>query len=820
MPIIKCKMCGGNMEIREGVSITECEYCGTKQTVPNVDNEKKVTLFSRANRLRLACEFDKAAGVYENLVAEFPEEAEAYWGLVLCKYGVEYVDDPATGKKIPTCHRSSYESILEDSDFEQACENSDVVARKVYREEAKVIERIRCDILEVSGKEKPYDIFICYKETNENGQRTLDSVLAQDVYDLLVEKGYRVFFSRITLEDKLGTQYEPYIFAALNSARVMLVFGTDYEYFNAVWVKNEWGRFLKLMASDKGKYLIPCYKNIDAYDMPKEFQKLQAQDLGKVGATQDLLRGIEKLLAGQKEEVHFETAVVQQSGGATLESLLERGWLFLEDQDWDNAVTYFGKVLDINPKCAEAYLGELCAECHCATQENLKDANMVLSDNPNYIKALRFVSPERKEQLEQWNREISERLKTERSEDIARLGRLRERAKKIRRYIAFNGERLAGLKNDGTVVTDIWPSLEKRPSCFVSGWSGITAIACRFACKDPWQADGVVGLKADGTVVATGDKQISQQKVGKMSNIKEIACSGFNIVGLKSDGTVEIVGDNAHGEFRVKDWYGIASIVCDNNEYGNHRIIGLKDDHTVVAVGENAYGACNVEKWSNIASVACGDNHTAGLKFDGTVVAVGNNLRGQCKVETWSAIVSIACGSTHTVGLKSDGTVVACGDNRNGRCDVESWSDIVAIACGGSSTVGLKSDGTVMAVGVYPSDVETWSDIVAISATEGNQAVIGLKSDGTVVAAPKTMNQYEWKLFENVDTVDEELEAFQKEFEEREARKKKERLAHLKSEKEQLLQQIPNLKGLFVGAKRKQIEARVTELEREISELS
>ena len=176
MAIIKCKMCGGDLEIQEGISVAECEYCGTQQTVPNVDNEKKLTLFNRANRLRAACEFDKAAGVYEAIVADFPEEAEAYWGLVLCKYGIEYVDDPATGKKIPTCHRSSFDSIMEDSDLEQALENADVVARKVYREEAKAMEELRKGIIEVSGKEEPYDMFICYKETDDKGERTIDSV--------------------------------------------------------------------------------------------------------------------------------------------------------------------------------------------------------------------------------------------------------------------------------------------------------------------------------------------------------------------------------------------------------------------------------------------------------------------------------------------------------------------------------------------------------------------------------------------------------------------------------------------------------------------
>ena len=308
--IIKCKMCGGDLTLTEGSTIAECEYCGTVQTVPTMDDDKKFVQFERAERLRKNCEFDKAAGVYESIVADFRQEAEAYWGLVLCKYGIEYVDDPATGKKVPTCHRSSFESIMEDPNFEQALENADVAARKVYREEAKQIEEIRKGIIEVSSKEDPYDIFICYKETAEDGQRTIDSVLAQDLYDELTDKGYRVFFSRITLEDKLGQEYEPYIFAALNSAKVMLAFGTDYEYFNAVWVKNEWSRYLKLMEKDKTKHLIPCFKGIDAYDMPKEFNKLQAQDLGKIGATQDLLRGIDKLIIKEKPAVQ-PTAQVQ-----------------------------------------------------------------------------------------------------------------------------------------------------------------------------------------------------------------------------------------------------------------------------------------------------------------------------------------------------------------------------------------------------------------------------------------------------------------------------------------------------------------------------
>lgn len=307
MATYKCKMCGGNLEVSEGVCICECDYCGVRQTVPCADNEKKVNLFNRATRLRMLGEFDKAAAIFEALISEFPEEAEAYWGLCLCNYGIEYVDDPATDGKIPTCHRASFYTLENDENFRLTLEYADVSAQKIYRDEAREIDRIMGEILSISKNEKPYDVFICYKETDENGNRTIDSVIAYDIYEALTAKGLKVFFSRVSLEDKLGRQYEPYIFAALNSAAVMLCIGTKYEYFQAVWVKNEWSRYLKLMAKDKTKVLIPCFKDIDAYDMPEEFKMLQAQDLGKLGATQDIVRGIEKIINADRPNVTTAT---------------------------------------------------------------------------------------------------------------------------------------------------------------------------------------------------------------------------------------------------------------------------------------------------------------------------------------------------------------------------------------------------------------------------------------------------------------------------------------------------------------------------------
>ena len=491
MAVLKCKMCGGDLNIVEGETVAVCEYCDTKQTVPTVDNEKKMTLFSRANRLRAACEFDKASGIYENIVSEFPEEAEAYWGLLLCKYGIEYVDDPATGRKIPTCHRSSFDSIMDDENFEQVMENSDPVARKVYREEAKTIEDIRKGILEVSSKEEPYDIFICYKETDENGERTIDSVLAQDIYDMLTENGYRVFFSRITLEDKLGTAYEPYIFAALNSAKIMLAVGTDYDYYNAVWVKNEWSRFLSLIAKGEKKTLIPCYKNIDAYDIPKEFKHLQAQDMGKVGAMQDLLRGIKKITGVNDSVKTVIKETIEVKASDSVEPLLRRATMFLEDGDWQSADEYCEKVLDLDPENAQAYFIATMSECMCKNRSEFADYYMnnsgVIPQN-NFQRSIEYSDNELKAFLDG----LVSGLETERKENIIKLAPIREKYKIYGKYISSSSHTV-GLKSDGTVVAT---GDNYVGECDVSGWYDIVAVSAG-DCH-------TVGLKSDGTVVAAG----------------------------------------------------------------------------------------------------------------------------------------------------------------------------------------------------------------------------------------------------------------------------------------------------------------------------
>lgn len=660
MAIIKCKMCGGDLEITEGVTVAECEYCGTKQTVPSADSEKKTSLFLRANKLRFDCDFDRAANIYDSIITDFPAEPEAYWGLLLCKYGIEYVDDPATGKKVPTCHRSSYESLLEDENLEKVMEYADAVARRVYREEAKAIEGIRKGILEVSGKEPPYDIFICYKETDESGERTVDSVLAQDVYDALTEKGYRVFFSRITLEDKLGTQYEPYIFAALNSAKIMLVFGTDYEYFNAVWVKNEWSRYLKLMAQDKSKHLIPCYKGVDAYDMPKEFQKLQGQDMGKVGAVQDLLRGIDKLLGKDKVPEKVNTAE-QSSNEKKILRLSQLAQVFLETGDSDNAIKHFNDILDLDSENEQAYLGIIMAVYGASDREELEEKWSTFEEAEKYplVKyALKHISQETRDWLAEREAVYREKMRLEAAEKQRKAEEEQRKAEQEQR------EREQKKEQEARALKARLADCRQR----IAPASKRIAVGANF----------LIALKNDGTVLAAGE--ISESKIAQWREIRAVFSGNFTALGLRKDGTAAFVHKSRlkmTKEFHwtdeeIPNWKNLVDLATYASTFG------LKVDGTVIASFYPGVPRGDVPSWKNIVSIVPG----AGLRADGTVVT----YIPESDVSQWRNIVQIASNEECLCGLRDDGSVLVTGKMipqarlSNPAKAVSSWSEIVAVS--------------------------------------------------------------------------------------------------------------------------------------------
>ena len=770
-------MCGGTLEINNEETVGVCEYCGTKQTLSKTNDEFIINLFNRANNLRLKCEFDKATQIYEKIVEQDATEAEAYWGIVLCKYGIEYVEDSKTFERIPTCHRTLYEAVTSDVDYIAAIEHADLARRMLYEKEAKAIENIQKDILNIVKNEKPFDVFICYKESDETGKRTVDSVIANDIYHELTEEGFKVFYSAITLEDKIGQEYEPYIFAALNSAKVMLVIGTRPEYFEAVWVKNEWGRFLKLMKQDRSKLLIPCYKDMDAYELPEDFAHLQAQDMGKIGFINDVIRGIKKVLSdGDAEQDEKETVVVNTLGSSE-EPLLKRAFMFLEDGEFERADEFCEQVLILNPENARAYLGKLMAELRVRKQEHLSRCDKSFEHKNNYQKILRFADERLIGELKEYVELINQRNKDiEIKETYARakasmtadtIPNLYDAIDLYKMVIDFRDSKEMILVCEKRIA-EIRVEIEKKRKDDIyaealsamesSHASEVERAISLFESIIEWKEskEKIVECKNKIEKIFLEEKQKAKKRkiVGIFSvSVVVIAI----IIGLlfgkviipsnKYDEAMRLLEEEHYNQaisvFMTITYYKDSEQLVKEHigkyetyiSTGECHTVGLKSDGTVVAVGDNDYGQCDVSGWTDIVSISAGKYHTVGLKSDGTVVTVGANQYGQCDISGWTDIVSISAGGYHTVGLKSDGTVVAIGDNKIGQCDVSGWTGIVSISAGGYHTVGLKSDGTVVAVGSNihgQCNAFGWTDIISISARANH--TVGLKSDGTVVA--------------------------------------------------------------------------------------
>ena len=423
MSIFKCKMCGGALEVNHNETVITCEYCGTRQTLPKLDNDQRAAMFTRGDYFRRIGEFDKALSLYEEIIRENESDAEAHWCCALCRFGIEYVKDPESGEYLPTCHRASFDGFMEDVDYLAALEYADDAARIQYQHDAEKIAEVQRGILTTVQQEEPYDIFICYKETDETGKRTKDSILAQDIYYQLNEQGYRVFFARITLEDKAGEKYEPYIFAALNSAKVMLAVGTRPEHFNAVWVRNEWSRYLKLIKKDKKRILIPCYQDMSPYDLPDQLSVLQAYDMSKIGFIQDLLHGLSKVLRVEAAPVVEKENRESGSVADKIEPLLKRVTIFLEDGNWKEADEYCERVLDMNPENARAYLGKLMAYLKVGKTERLKNCSNPFDHLNQYKKVMRFADDAMKKMLEEANAYIRERNESERKDHIYQLAK-------------------------------------------------------------------------------------------------------------------------------------------------------------------------------------------------------------------------------------------------------------------------------------------------------------------------------------------------------------------------------------------------------------
>ena len=375
-----CRMCGGALQLTDNSRICRCGFCSTTQSVPFIDDDDKAEICRQAEHFRREYQYDKAIELYEQLVKEYPTEADLYWALTLCRYGVEYSD------KTVRLNRTQSRAITADEDYKTALKFAHTEQYPLIEQQAKHIDAQRRRIVEAACEKPSYDIYLCCLENDERGRLTSDYSIAHGLYRRLNDEGWRVFFAPVVLEDIAVSEWESDIYSALNTAKIMVVQGSLPEHFNAVWVRNVWSRFLLLAQEDNTKTIIPIFKGFSADKLPVELSAFQAIDMSKLGYENDLITSIHNSL----DKIGTGTIKVSDKD----DPLIRRAFIHIEDKEFNDADKLCEKLIINNPNNAQVYLLKLFIEYKVTNDDELESLDIDFSVSDNYRKAMQFGDEE------------------------------------------------------------------------------------------------------------------------------------------------------------------------------------------------------------------------------------------------------------------------------------------------------------------------------------------------------------------------------------------------------------------------------------------
>lgn len=286
--ITRCSHCGAALDLTKATNgFVRCDYCQSVNPVLDCGEEGSNLLnviYKRRNELK----FDECEDTIDSWLPKLKADpkdnasllAELYFQKFLCGYGIIYVDEDGNSTEKPTLNRLSERSCFDDSNFQEAMKYANAHQKDSYEQAVQEIDDIRKLACEKLSTEEPYDVFLSLKVKTLDGKGyTVDNQRAKEIYDQLTAAGYRVFYSEVTLKQKVGAEYEPIIYHALSTASVFLLLCTDdVDNILQPWVQNEWSRYLKRVQESKDDLsLIPVITDkVDISALPAKLKKFQA----------------------------------------------------------------------------------------------------------------------------------------------------------------------------------------------------------------------------------------------------------------------------------------------------------------------------------------------------------------------------------------------------------------------------------------------------------------------------------------------------------------------------------------------------------------
>ncbi len=286
---IPCNICLQPVTIQEYTPSMKCPHCQHLQGVPKLRNESKIRLLDYAAHHRSKRCFKEAISAYQKALSYDSEDAEVYWLMALCQYGIVY-------EKVDGCYEMRMYSCLEksiymSSYYKAAIKFSHPRQRSLYFNTAKEIDELFRTTHDAAKLELQYDVFVSCRGLSQTTGNTQDLMLASQLISLLEAEGIRVYAPAVQKDPRPLYEQQPAVMAALHSARILLVVGSKTRSFTSPIVRNDALRYLALM-KDSRKRAIAVYRDMTKYDLPEEFAHLESVDLSESGASTGLVQTI------------------------------------------------------------------------------------------------------------------------------------------------------------------------------------------------------------------------------------------------------------------------------------------------------------------------------------------------------------------------------------------------------------------------------------------------------------------------------------------------------------------------------------------------
>ncbi len=280
LELSQCPTCGGHQLTLNGNKAV-CDFCGNIY-YDDKRNGEFYSMLDMALASRQISKFDEAFEMYNLIVNKFHDcdLTDAYYGMFLCEYSIIFESD-ISGKAFPCFYDMRKVTCQSNYYYKKAMEHAqkhDEKKMNVLMALTEKIEYARKTYIEIEKTNRPYDIFICYKKTDKNGELTNDFHKAKHLYSYLKSLGFKVFFADETINNQAVREWEPNIYYALYTAKAMIVMCSSNEYLNSPWVQNEWKRFISIKTNNINRApVIPVVcDNFKANELPNSLARYQA----------------------------------------------------------------------------------------------------------------------------------------------------------------------------------------------------------------------------------------------------------------------------------------------------------------------------------------------------------------------------------------------------------------------------------------------------------------------------------------------------------------------------------------------------------------